>query len=310
MDSGRESGRGKGDDHEVSNVVHFPRDWIGPTEDLIPFGPAANRQAPAAASTTATPELPSASDFWGEHAAEIHSVLEDPGGATQTGDVAGASKRREALAGPVGEPETTSALRQPRSEPQPTRRPVARPRIAAVAGPSAIAAAAAGVIALAIGFLPGGGAHGPGASDEPSIGFLASTGRRLGASDGILSAVRHEREFVASVARPHVPRRPAGNKRRRSAHVAAAPASTSVAVGLTTPSTAAGSAAAASPSVTTSSGSGAGGTAASSSQGSGAATTSSGTTNSGSTGSGASSSSGSSSGPAGPGAPFGPGHLG
>jgi hypothetical protein len=313
VDSGQESARDKGDDHEIGNVVRFPRDWIGPTEDLIPFGPAADRHAAAtASSSTAAPELPSASDFWGEHAAAMHSVLEDPGGTPRAAEDAQVSEFRESSAGAVGEPVTaTTPLDETRTDPLRTLPRIERPRIAAVARATAIAAAAAGVIALAIGFLSEGGAQRARASDEASVGFLASTGRRLGTSDGIVSAVRHERMFVASPPRPRVPRRTAESKRRSPTHVGpASPAAPSVAVDLTAPTTSSVSAGTVSPSVGTSSTSGGGGTEVSSSPTSSARTTSSGTTSSGSAGSGSGSSSGSPSGPVGPGAPFGPGHLG
>ena len=44
------------------NVVRLPRDWLGPREDLIPFGPSAEAEAEDAG--LATP--PSTHDFWGE----------------------------------------------------------------------------------------------------------------------------------------------------------------------------------------------------------------------------------------------------
>lgn len=65
-------GRERGEDH--SNVVRLPRDWIGPREDLVPFGPSA-----AASPVAADPETDNVSnlielapepsltqdDFWG-----------------------------------------------------------------------------------------------------------------------------------------------------------------------------------------------------------------------------------------------------
>ena len=47
-----------------SNVVPLPRDWLGPREELVPFGALASP--------------PSASDFWGEHSAEVQDVLQAP----------------------------------------------------------------------------------------------------------------------------------------------------------------------------------------------------------------------------------------
>lgn len=59
-------GRGLGTD---SNVVPFPRDWLGPREELIPFGPSAGDRSP-------TP--PAADAFWGEDSGAIHAVLPVP----------------------------------------------------------------------------------------------------------------------------------------------------------------------------------------------------------------------------------------
>ena len=55
------------------NVVRLPRDWLGPREDLIPFGPSAE----AHDETLATP--PSTHDFWGEGAADPWEL--EPDGA-------------------------------------------------------------------------------------------------------------------------------------------------------------------------------------------------------------------------------------
>jgi hypothetical protein len=53
-------------------VVRLPRDWLGPRDDLVPFG----RSTPPAAE----PELAgfAPNDFWGERAAAVHSVVEAP----------------------------------------------------------------------------------------------------------------------------------------------------------------------------------------------------------------------------------------
>jgi hypothetical protein len=60
---------------QSDKVVRLPRDWLGPREDLVPFGPRAS--APEAP--------PSAADFWGERSAAIHDALEAP--AENTSDV-------------------------------------------------------------------------------------------------------------------------------------------------------------------------------------------------------------------------------
>jgi hypothetical protein len=75
----RENGR---DD----NVVRLPRDWIGPREDLIPFGPRATGSRPASGPAT-SPPVPNgapaptaASDFWdgsAEHQDPLHGPIPD-----------------------------------------------------------------------------------------------------------------------------------------------------------------------------------------------------------------------------------------
>jgi hypothetical protein len=68
------------------NVVRLPRDWLGPREELIPFGPSAEAEDDG----LATP--PSTHDFWGE-----------PGRGLWEPDSDGAVPRsRRALRGPRG----------------------------------------------------------------------------------------------------------------------------------------------------------------------------------------------------------------
>ncbi len=71
--------KGPGD---VDNVVPFPRDWIGPTEDLVPIG------SPAAGTVSDAQELGRAlePDFWGESSASLHEAIEAP--PDPDGDVA------------------------------------------------------------------------------------------------------------------------------------------------------------------------------------------------------------------------------
>ena len=73
---GPHSGDGREPTEAESNVVRFPRDWIGPRKDLVPFGPAAD--APTQAATTFTAP-PSADDFWGEDSAAVQDALQAPG---------------------------------------------------------------------------------------------------------------------------------------------------------------------------------------------------------------------------------------
>jgi hypothetical protein len=76
---GGEEGRREGPDQ--SNVVPFPRDWIGPRDELVPVGPGAEDRAPEPeASVLELPREvpPTAADFWGEDAAAIHDPVERP----------------------------------------------------------------------------------------------------------------------------------------------------------------------------------------------------------------------------------------
>lgn len=73
-----------------SNVVRFPRDWFGPLDELVPFGPSAQRAPePPPRPVDATPAEGEVvgfpvqgpvrpEDFWGERSAAIHHALEVP----------------------------------------------------------------------------------------------------------------------------------------------------------------------------------------------------------------------------------------
>jgi hypothetical protein len=68
-----------GDGLADSNVVPFPRDWIGPPEDLIPFGSAAD-------DDLAEDLPPTADDFWGEGSALVQDAVQtnlDAGGSPE-----------------------------------------------------------------------------------------------------------------------------------------------------------------------------------------------------------------------------------
>lgn len=58
------------------NVVRLPRDWLGPREELVPFGPAAQQSPddvrPPGPNASAGAEAPvSAAAFWGEESAAV-----------------------------------------------------------------------------------------------------------------------------------------------------------------------------------------------------------------------------------------------
>jgi len=56
----------------TNNVVPFPRDWLGPREELIPFGSSAGYGAHETAAT------PGAEAFWGGESGPLHAVLPEP----------------------------------------------------------------------------------------------------------------------------------------------------------------------------------------------------------------------------------------
>jgi hypothetical protein len=58
---------------DETNVVSFPRDWLGPREELVPFGKEGQSAEDAAHSRP-----PRAADFWDEGAAAIHDAVEAP----------------------------------------------------------------------------------------------------------------------------------------------------------------------------------------------------------------------------------------
>ena len=66
----RTDGRQGGAD--VSNVVRLPVDWLGPREELVPFGPAADRDNEVADFALG------AEAFWGEQAASLHEPIQAP----------------------------------------------------------------------------------------------------------------------------------------------------------------------------------------------------------------------------------------
>jgi hypothetical protein len=70
------------------NVVRFPREWLGPTEELVPFGSPAD-ETPLVADASA-PDM--AADFWGEDSAALQAVVEGPAGVGSS-DTDGAAPR-------------------------------------------------------------------------------------------------------------------------------------------------------------------------------------------------------------------------
>ena len=72
-----------------SNVIRLPRDWLGPREELVPFGISAATEEVADPDSTVTLL---ASDFWGEDSAAVQHALPAPAGRSR--DKVGQHARR------------------------------------------------------------------------------------------------------------------------------------------------------------------------------------------------------------------------
>jgi hypothetical protein len=77
---GRRTREVKAEDSRRTNVVPFPRDWIGPQEEFVPFGqdPSARREPTAGSATGAIERPVGPSDFWDEASWAIQNPLEGP----------------------------------------------------------------------------------------------------------------------------------------------------------------------------------------------------------------------------------------
>ena len=71
MGEGQQTEAGERAAQARGKMVRLPRDWLGPREELVPFGP---RSAPPEADETP----PSPADFWGEQSAELQSAVRGP----------------------------------------------------------------------------------------------------------------------------------------------------------------------------------------------------------------------------------------
>lgn len=323
-----------------SNVVRFPRDWLGPREELVPFGPRAGRAAgadearrdaaddsarglgaapppaaaagldaapppPAASGLGAAPppsaaSAPSAADFWGEASASVQEPLQGPSHPLVPPERTGAP--------PVVHP------RRARLRPRWPRRVSHRVRGTSDAGEIGrrrwfVAAAVSAVFVVGVGFAVVGRVGG------------GVTHRALSGGSSLTAAHHLARDLhgvaagVQTIANAKVRISPPRNAARHRNPGRAAPAHSATVLAVSTPvhssasSAARRSAVTASPTITTSSAAAGGGSTAA---GTGSTSAGGGST----TGGGVSSASESADkrspppGPVGRGAPFGPGHLG
>jgi hypothetical protein len=73
---------GGGGDQTESNVVRLPREWIGPIEELVPFGPSARSSKTSLASVAGDDLIPPGpDDFWSEDSAAVQDALQAPSAA-------------------------------------------------------------------------------------------------------------------------------------------------------------------------------------------------------------------------------------
>lgn len=104
----------KPDDAGEDKVIRLPRDWLGPREDLVPFGPSADRHIPAAGPplgegdapgdasprppleevSSTSPDPVSPDDFWGERSAALQGPLEETDREAAVADESGSTLRQ------------------------------------------------------------------------------------------------------------------------------------------------------------------------------------------------------------------------
>jgi hypothetical protein len=63
---------------EVDDNVIRLTDWLGPREELVPFGPAADSEQARSSGRDATDPVPAADDFWSESSAAVQDALMAP----------------------------------------------------------------------------------------------------------------------------------------------------------------------------------------------------------------------------------------
>jgi hypothetical protein len=314
-----------------SNVVRLPRDWLGPRDELVPFGPSAERRlAEARAREEAAVETPATvpdarvldlpvkppvttDDFWGgeldsiprpvvgpRHVEEpAHEGSDDPVAFADPEADAGAPEFHEVESAPI------DALSTPRPAGRLARRSVA-------VGAAALAALAGGAVAV--------GALGGGAPDAAHQAVTAASAIGSHSTSMIIGAPRHGTTVPAAASATPPPHRlvrrshreaPARAQHAKSRHAATASSRPSVTFAAThTGISGSGSSATGSYRATSATGSADRGTSAVSSSSVTYRSAPATSTVTRSASSSSSSSSGAKAGPVGPGAAFGPGQLG
>lgn len=198
-----EGRRSEGGEHEAQpNVVRLPRDWLGPRDELVPFGPRVG---------TPTDERPtSAADFWGEQSAAIHDALQAP---DQDWEPADAARRSVEPGEKHAAPATIGRFAALRAR----LRPGAMPRRAVLGAATGLPVAVAIVVVFASHAVSLGGARHPAPwASRISAAAVLSSGLAQISNPGLwnhASAVAPRRSRTAR--RP--PRRPPAPKPRHPA---------------------------------------------------------------------------------------------
>lgn len=78
MRDGRHTEAGEQDAQRRGKVVPLPRDWLGPRDELVPFGPRAASLEADLSLSGPHQSPPSPADFWGEQSADLQSALQRP----------------------------------------------------------------------------------------------------------------------------------------------------------------------------------------------------------------------------------------
>ena len=255
---------------EVDDNVVRLTDWLGPREELIPFGPGADAEEAARASRASqTGPVPTAQDFWSESSAAVQNALTAPHG----GQEPLATPPRSEQHGPLLRPRSHARRGRAsaaaiwewrrallRSRPEATSAPRTFPRRSFV-GVLCLVLVATLVLVLSSGVLT------PGAVRRAALARTDPAG--TASTSASASVARHAAALAAASHAPHirpVPRAARGSGSHhpssvqrarlhaRETHHRAAPASVAVAqpVGYTTPAPATASSSTASPSYSSS----------------------------------------------------------
>lgn len=207
---------GKTEDHGDNNVVPFPRDWLGPPEDLVPFGRegrgASSNASPGPQSWASSNPPPLAQDFWGgEGSGAIHEALPaaEPGNPDRA--ASGRRRLRPTLAAPA----------------------IRRVRMAGLTGPLALVLLAVAGVALGAGILTAPGRPGARLARASGSGAAVARRERLAGRSHVTTKASPEKHAARPAGAAHA--RPAGIHRSVRRHTSTKPRETApaVAVGYT-----------------------------------------------------------------------------